>query len=133
MQTFQEILQHLLNRLDAIAAEHPEIEDTFVRESMAREILNGFCRKQTGYHLPEEFGMYSSRGNIHVMVILAYFLGFAGEFTSLNTFHRRLDAFQDESVVSDKGHDYCWFFGHWDEEDFDANGHRMKRGDTGIH
>ena len=122
MQTFQDVLRELLNRLDSIAVSHPEVEDTAVREIMALEILNGFCRKRNGYVLPEDFGMYSEKGNARVMVVLALFLGNAREFDDLDTFHARLDAFQDESLVSDKEHDYDWFFGHWEEEDFDANG-----------
>jgi hypothetical protein len=127
MQTLNELLRELLNRLDTIAADHGEVNDTAVREEMAKAILNGFFRKVTDYRLPDKFAMFSANGNIDVMVALAFFIGNVGEVGDFNTFHKRLAAFQNESIVSDEGHNSDWFFGHWNTEDFDEDGERIDR------
>ena len=116
-----------MNRLDAIALEHPEVNDTAVREEMSTAILNGFFRKTEDYRLLDKFAMYSTKGNIDVMVALAYFIGNARFVAGLDTFHQRMTAFQNPEIISENDHDYSYFFGHWNPEDFDKNGQRLDR------
>ncbi|MCL2119689.1 MAG: hypothetical protein FWH27_14835 [Planctomycetaceae bacterium] len=126
MQTFNETLRDLLNRCDAVAQLYPEITDTAVREEMACAILEGFYRLDENYcYTPRQFAMYSDDGNTKVMAVLYAFISEAIEAAKcegLDTFHKRFAAFQNRSIVSDEGHSFDYYFGHWNTEDFDEDG-----------
>ena len=130
-QTFNESLRDLLNRLDAIAPLHREITDTAVREEMAQAVLDGFFHLDKDYcYKPRKFAMFSNDGNTKIMAVLYAFISAAIEAAKregLDTFHKRLTAFQNRSIVSDEGHAYDWYFGTWHAENFDENGERIDR------
>jgi len=129
MQTFNETLRDLLNRLDAVAAMYPEITDTDVRDHMSQAILQAFLHLDENYcYTPRSFAMFSDDGNTKVMAVLYAFISEAVEAAKregFDTFHKRFAAFQNRSIVSDEGHNFDYYFGHWNTEDFDENGKRV--------
>jgi hypothetical protein len=104
-------LKHLLDRLDAIRKEHPEIRDADVRETLAAAIYHSFILQVPGYSLPESLGMHSAAGNAAVRIALAEFLD-ASVASGAWTPPQRFAAFQDATVQSDVGNCYDKYFGY---------------------
>lgn len=109
----KEALKQLLDDLDQVAAVHDEIGDTDVREQMYEVVHKAFIAPQSGYKLPDSFGMFTDEGDAKVKWSLARFLAhpdLTAATQSLKTPHSRLDAFQD-SVESSKGTSRDEYFG----------------------
>jgi hypothetical protein len=126
MQTFNETLRDLLNRCDAVAEMYPEITASDVRVQMTRAVFDGFLHLSENYCLtPRPFAMPSQGGDTKVMAVLYAFISEAGDVAKredLDTFQKRLAAFQNKTIVSDEGHDYHWYFDTWDAGGFDEDG-----------
>ncbi|MBV8416916.1 MAG: hypothetical protein JO251_17060 [Verrucomicrobia bacterium] len=111
----KQALKILLNQLDEIASQHEEIEDTDVREQMAEAIDKSFVQPEHGYVLPNKFGMFSTEGDAAVRKALGAFLNHPEVIAARAQLPKavdRLNAFQDESVVSDQGRRYDDYFGY---------------------
>jgi hypothetical protein len=107
----QSDLKQLLNRLDAIRKEHPELASAEIRRSLVGAIYHGFILRVPGYSLPESLGMISPEGNATVRIALAEFLD-ATANGSARTAEQRFAAFQNPTVESDAGHSYAKYFGY---------------------
>jgi hypothetical protein len=59
----EQLLRLLLEDLEAVEAEHPEVGDTDVRELMRDAIHDGFINPKAGFSLGEEFAMFTREGN----------------------------------------------------------------------
>ena len=119
------VLGKLLERLEAVAEDHEEIFDTEVRERMGAACMEGFVRRSADFRLPRRFGLMHAAADARIHEALADFLSAAKEAAAsggLDTFHRRLAAFQDGAVVTDAGNDYEEFFGHSPADSYDAAG-----------
>jgi hypothetical protein len=121
----RDALKKLLDRLDLIGSEHEELFDSDVRESMGDAIMEGFVRHRADYEVPDDFGMFSRKGNEAVRSAIPEFVTTANQRAQLlhqDTFHVRLSAVQDRSVRSDDGTDYDDFLGHSPPEFYDEAG-----------
>jgi hypothetical protein len=110
-------LRLLLNTLDQIRLEHPEITDTMVREEMGYAVYQGFVIQEQDFQLPREFGIFSAIGNEQVYSALSQFLSHPEVIavgSQMRTPEERLTAFQDDQVHSVNGRTYEDFFGHAD-------------------
>jgi hypothetical protein len=120
-----------LRRLEAVGDEHKELFDTDVRWAMDAAVFRGFIRPQLGYALPDEFAMFSPEGNRQVREVFAWFLPaacLAADQAGLDTFHKRLGAFQNLEVRTTQQNDYNDFFGWANPELFDESGTVIRRG-----
>ena len=121
----QNALRKLLNEVEAIGDDHEELFDTDVREAMGEALFLAILRRDEGYVLPNEYGMFSDEGNRRVAAALGSFV-VAGmvecEASKLSTFHQRLQAFQDSAVVTEGGNDFEEFFGWTDPDVYDEAG-----------
>jgi hypothetical protein len=119
------VLLELLHRLEAIEAEHEEIGDTEVRERMGAAVFNGFLKPTPNYQLAESFGMFTKKANKLVRLALAWFLPAARQAAQqdgLDTFHKRLEAFQNLNVRTEETNDYNDYFGWWNPSCYDEDG-----------
>jgi hypothetical protein len=120
------VLLERLHRLEAIG----ELFDSAVRETMGDAVFDGFIKPQPGYVLPDKFAMFSQEGNRLVKEALAWFLPAAREAAERDgrdTFPKRLAAFQDLEVRTERQNDNNDFFGWFDPEQFDEAGNVIRR------
>jgi hypothetical protein len=113
----QSALRQLLSDLEDIGDLHEELLDTHVREAMGEALFLSVLRRETGYRLPSAFGMASLQADQIVASTLSKFASAAAseiDQADLNTFHQRLAAFQDSTVVTEGGNDFEEFFGSTD-------------------
>lgn len=125
LKEMDKLLRDLLDELDRIIGEFPELEDTDVRERMSKGIFFGFLKPGSGYELPADFGMFSEEGNRQVRQALEKYVGEARQHAvelGLDTFQARLAAFQDNEVESAEGNFFDDYFGWADPDDYDVNG-----------
>ena len=122
----EELLRHLLNRLDSIGKEHDELYDSECREQMGNAVMSGFVRALDRYDLPAEFGLYSAEANRMVRSALMEYVNLANAKASdvgMSGFHDRLAAFQNPEIESDIERNYYDdFFGYAAPKAFDASG-----------
>jgi hypothetical protein len=122
----KELLQQLLNRLEAIGVTNDEIYDTECRDRMGDAIFDGFIRPMANFSLPLDFGLRDTSANDAVRVALAEYINKAlvlAPTVGVSTFHERLNAFQDGEVKSDaEGTYFDDFFGFSKPEAFDEAG-----------
>ena len=117
-------LKTLLNAMDKIFEDFEEVGDTAVREQMRESIEKALLAPVTGYVLPNEFGMFESKGNAKVRAALAKFIESAKiESVGLTTREERLRAFQDLDVESREGNTYDEYFGYDDSLERGLTGH----------
>lgn len=113
-------LKALLNALDKITEEFEEVTDTDVREQMRDAVEKSLLDPVSGYKLPDEFGMFESKGNAKVKAALTKFIEAAKvevKAAGLKTRADRLRAFQDIDVESRDGSTYDEYFGYDDSLD----------------
>ena len=127
----EKVLAELLRRLAAIEDAHPEVGDTEVGERLDDAVHHGFLIPTPGYRLPDEFAMYSPEGDRAVRDALAWFLPAAvaaAAAEGLDTFHKRLPAFQNlEVTVGPERVCYNDFFGWADPTRYDESGNVIPR------
>jgi hypothetical protein len=112
----KKLVKALLNAMDRIYDDYPEVTDTETRVHMRKAITDGFINPKPGFVLPDDFAMADDKGNAKVKAALAKFLGKAraeAEKAGLSTAEARLRAFQDD-VQSDDGSEYDMYFNHVD-------------------
>jgi hypothetical protein len=102
----REALRRLLDDFDAIEAEHGEVCETDVREAIWLCIRNVLLVPQPGYQIPRAFEMATEEGDALVAAALGFMkhpdaVALAGSALSPV---ERLNAFQNESIRSARGH-----------------------------
>ncbi len=121
-----ELLSELLGALDAIAASHGEVCDSECRERMSDPIFFMFIKPESGYEMPEDFGLRDTEGNGLVKAAITQYITsaiHASAEAGLETFHDRLAAFQNEDVQSNRdGTFFDDYFGWWNPDHFDSMG-----------
>ncbi len=111
----EQLLRSLLDDLEAVEAEYPEVGDTNVRELMRDAIHDGFISPKAGFRLGEAFAMFTPEGNRKVREALRRFLDRVAAIAvqeGLDTPVARLEAFQNSEVQSSGGHYYDDYFGY---------------------
>jgi hypothetical protein len=118
-----ELLVALLRRLEAVADRDESLFDTYVREKMNDAVFCAFLKPTPGYVLPDDYGMPEEENRLikealqqytEAARILAPALG-------IDTFHKRLEAFQNLDVGTEKN-TYDDFFGSCPPSQFDSDG-----------
>jgi hypothetical protein len=118
-------LLRLLERLEQIGEEHPDLFNSAVRQAMSNSLVDGFARLLPDFSLPVSFRMLSAEGNEKVRDALASFLKSARTLVveeGLTTFHERLAAIQNGDVRTGGGNDYDEFLGTSNPDFFNVNG-----------
>ena len=102
----------LLDDMDAVCKQWPELTDTEVRGAMRDDLTDGFIDPKPGFVLPEDYGLSTPEGDAAVRAALARFLAdacSAAEQEGLLTPAERLRAFQCH-VQSVAGSEYDMYF-----------------------
>jgi hypothetical protein len=119
----------LLEELEDIGHQHPELYDSDVRQCMSNAIMQGFARLKIDSVPPRSYAMYTPEGDQLVAAAIDRFLDLARQpdaLDGLDTFHKRLDLLQDDSVVTDEGNYPDDFFGGYlDPSEYDPQGNRL--------
>jgi hypothetical protein len=127
----EKVLAELLSRLMIVEQAHSSVGDTEVRERLDDAVHHGFLIPTPGYQLPDKFAMFTPEGDRAVRETLAWFLPTATAVAAaegLDTFHKRLAAFQNLNVtVGPQRLDYNDYFGWTPPERYDEAGNVIPR------
>jgi hypothetical protein len=121
----EHLLLELLERLEAIGERDESLYDTVVREKMGNAVFFGFVKPQPGFVLPDDYGMDEEENRAIKAALGAYIEGAKSKAPAagLDTFHKRLAAFQNSSIRTIKQkEDFDDFFGWSNPELFDEAG-----------
>ena len=114
----------LLERLEAIEADHDGLGDTNVRDQIGEELRNGFLMAKAGFKPSGEYGL-EPEANLLVAKALGQFFkaaNAAAKRGGLKTFQQRLAAFQNSGVTTPRAADYEDYFGVTDGRLYDEMG-----------
>jgi hypothetical protein len=120
-----ELLRSLLESLEAVGKEHPELFDSDVRHAMSNAIVDGFVRGHGVEAVPTGFGMFSVEADAKVHQAIEAYVVSACRLASeigIKRFQDRLAAVQNSEVRTCCGSDYDDFLGHSAAEQFDSVG-----------
>ena len=118
-----QLLLELLRQLEAVADRDQSIYDTAVRESLGDPIFHLFIKPNPGYVMPDDFGM-SVENDRAIKAALTIYIDSAlamAPSLGLDTFHKRLAAFQNHRISTGKN-TIEDFFGWCDPDAFDEAG-----------
>ena len=122
----EQILLQLIETLQCIGGEHPELYDSEVRQRMGGAIMDAFVRSRQDCKVPDDFGMYTGHANHRVKTAIESYITAANKRAAelgMIRFYDRLEAFQNPKVqTSVPGNDYEEFFGHTPLEFYDESG-----------
>jgi hypothetical protein len=113
MSAFNAHLLALLNRLDDIAIEHPEITDSEVREALAEVINYSFIWQQSTPPIPRFYRAYD-RANDMLHDALERFIEAVLDDEEVRRTPpgiARLKLFQNEQIVTPSGNHFDLYFG----------------------
>ena len=120
----EQLLLELLLKLEPIWAYEP-FNDRVSGGKMLASVFGLFIRPEPGYELPHDFGLSAEENRIIRDALQAYTEAARALAPALgiNTFHKRLAAFQNDAVVTqrEKLH-YADIFGHTPPKQFDEEG-----------
>jgi hypothetical protein len=126
----EQILLELLIRLEAIGDRDESLFDTVVREKMGDAVSSGFIKPQSGFVLPDDYGMPEEENRAIKAALGAYIEGARAlaPAAGLDTFHKRRAAFQNPEVrTAEQKNDFDDFFGWSDPGLFDEAGNARRR------
>jgi hypothetical protein len=126
----EKLLLDLMRRLEAIGASDESLYDSVVRERMGDPIFYLFVKPDSGYLMPDDYGM-SDENNADIKAALREYIDGAlalAPTLGLDTFYKRLAAFQNDEVHTEQTNYYDDFFGWSNPEQFDEAGNVMRRG-----
>lgn len=122
-------LLRLLEALEDIGEEDESLFNTPVRQAMSNALVDGFARMRSGFVLPSSFGLDDPDADSQVRDAIERYLGAVIPLASeqgLSTFHQRLAAIQNPSVLTDEENDYEEFLGHSNPDLFDEEGNVIR-------
>ena len=122
---FQYILRELMQSLETLAMDNPEIYTSEFREKICDLIWNGFVRPTDEYKLSDDFGLSSDDANRRVKQTLQRYIQEASTTASSLSlrFYKRLSVFQDRNVTTyPRRSRFDDFFKWRDPNGFDASG-----------
>ena len=118
MTELKDEAERFFSELEQLAQKHDELYDTDVREALADTLNYYFVWGKTADSFPRSYQMFSAKGDAAVGEAVSTFLESAiplAESLGLDVGQARLDALQDESIVTPEGESYDSFIGHADE------------------
>jgi hypothetical protein len=104
----------LLDSLDKLAAQYPELLDTDVRERMWHVVEQQLIKQETDIQILPDLGMFSEEANHQLQTLLHKHLTLLkGVFKAfrLDDESKRLMSFHNPKLVSSEGHHVDYFFG----------------------
>jgi hypothetical protein len=122
---FQYILRELMQSLETLAMDNPEIYTSEFREKICDLIWNGFVRPTDEYKLSDDFGLSSDDANRGVKQTLQRYIQESSTTASSLSlrFYKRLSVFQDRNVTTyPRRSRFDDFFKWRDPNGFDASG-----------
>jgi hypothetical protein len=124
----EKALRAFLERLEAVQEDYDGLGDTDVREHMGDDILRGFLRLESEFVPSGEYGLDPAANRLVANAIARFVKAAraAARREGLDSFHRRLAAFQDLDVRTAGGSDYNDFFGYKEASWFDAAGNDLR-------
>jgi len=105
----------LLEDLEKIGDEHPEIYDTDVRERMWTVVERVLIKGETGFVIPADLGMFSDEANQRLRAVLdenLRRLETTFRTFELDTEAKRLNSFCNPRLKTERGQHVDAFFGH---------------------
>ena len=125
----EQLLLELLIRLEAVGEQDESLFDTVVREKMGDPVFYGFIKPEPGYVLPDDYAMPDEKNRLIKAALLAYIEGARSlaPDLGLDSFHKRLAAFQNSAVRTEQKNDYDDFFGWMNPHLFDEGGNVKSR------
>ena len=123
----EKALRQFLARLEAIDEDHEGLGDTNVRDHMGADVLRGFFRREPDFSPSGEYGLNPEANRLIARTIGRFVIAAcaAADQEGLDTFHKRLGAFQNDAVRTVDGSNYNDFFGVLDGSRFDASGNEL--------
>ncbi len=125
----EQLLLDLLLRLESIGDIDKSLYDTVVREKMGKAVFFGFIKPQAGFVLPGDYGMPKESNEAIRAAITVYIEGTdaIASATLIDTFHKRLAAFQNSEVrTTNQKNSFDDFFGWSNPELFDEVGNVIR-------
>jgi hypothetical protein len=100
----EQLLIDLMRRLETIGDHDRSLYDTVVREKMCDPIFYLFIKPKPDYIMPDDYGMSGEANRVIKGALRDYVEGALALAPSLglDTFHKRLAAFQNETVRTDR-------------------------------
>jgi hypothetical protein len=99
----EKALHILLNELESVEHDYPEIYSEDCAMQMRDAILSGFILQKEGYVLPQRFGLHDDDGNQTLHLALTRYVERVSALAvglNVTTPQERLEMFQDKNVVS---------------------------------
>lgn len=126
----EQLLLDLMRRLEAVGDRRQSLYDTVVREKMGDPIFHLFVKPTPGYVMPDEYGMPDEDNRVIKAALREYIDGASAlaPALGLDTFHKRLAAFQNGEVRTAGANYYDDFFGWSAPQLFDEAGNVIRRG-----
>ena len=125
----EKLLLNLMRLLEAIGDRDESLYDTVVREKMGDPIFYLFVKPKPDYAMPDDYGM-SNEDNRAIKTALKEYIEGALALApklGLDTFHKRLAAFQNGEVRTEQTNYFDDFFGWSNPELFDEAGNVIQR------
>lgn len=128
-ETVEQLLLNLMCQLEAVGNRDESLYDTVVREKMGDPIFYMFIKPKPDYIMPDDYGMSEEENQVIKAAIQKYIKGALVLATALglDTFHKRLAAFQNGKVRTEQKNDYDDFFGWSNPELFDEAGNVIRQ------
>jgi hypothetical protein len=126
----EQLLLNLMRLLEAVGDRDESLYDTLVREKMGEPIFYLFVKPKPEYVMPDDYGMSDDDSRAIKTALKEYIEGalVLAPKLGLETFHKRLAAFQNGEVCTEQKN-YCDdFFGWSNPELFDEAGNVIRRG-----
>ena len=125
----EQLLLDLMRRLEAVGDHDESLSDTVVREKVGAPIFFLFVKPTPGYVMPDDYGM-SDEDNRAIKAALQRYVDGSLDLApllGLDTFHKRLAAFQNGEVRTVGRNYYDDFFGWTNPNAFDEAGNVICR------
>lgn len=118
-----------MRKLEAVGDRDESLYDSVVREKMGDPIFYLFVKPKPGYVMPDYFGVSEEEDRLIKAALWEYIEGAVALALALglDTFHKRLAAFQQEDTRTERGNYFDDFFGWSDPAVFDESGQVIRR------
>ena len=115
--TIDQTIVALFSGLEGVEAEHDELTDTDVRESIHLVLNYFFVSGKDDRPSPTAYGMFSPEGDAAVSAVVQKFLAAVGAIREIERYplgQARLDLLQNPKLTTPQGRMYDEFIGHTD-------------------
>ena len=125
----EQLLLDLMRRLEAVGDRDESLYGSVVREKLGDPIFYLFVQPTPGYLMPDDYGLLCD-DNPGIKVAMREYIDGAlalAPSLGLDTFHKRLAAFQLEDARTERGNYFDDFFGWINPNQFDHDGNVVRK------